>query len=102
QDSNLGILRAQYEHAIAVLIGQPASTFSFAPRTLEAKPPAIPVGVPSELLEPRPDIAATERAMAQANAQIGIAQAAYYPTVTLSASGGFTSEVAADWLTWPA
>ncbi len=101
QDSNLGILRAQYEHAIAVLIGQPAPTFSLGTRTLEAKPPAIPVGVPSELLERRPDIAATERAMAQANAQIGIAKAAYYPNITLSASGGFGNTSISDWLTWP-
>jgi NodT family efflux transporter outer membrane factor (OMF) lipoprotein len=101
QDTDLGVLRAQYEHAIAVLIGQPAATFSLAPRTLESKPPAIPVGFPSELLERRPDIAATERAMAQANAQIGIAKAAYYPNVTLSASGGFGNTSISDWFTWP-
>jgi NodT family efflux transporter outer membrane factor (OMF) lipoprotein len=101
QDSNLGILRAQYEHAIAVLIGEPASTFSLPPQGLETKPPAIPIGVPSELLERRPDIAATERAMAQANAQIGIAQAAYYPNVVLSASGGLGNTSITDWFTWP-
>jgi len=101
QDSNLGILRAQYEHAIAVLIGQPASTFSLPPQGLETKPPAIPVGVPSELLERRPDIAATERAMAEANARIGIAKAAYYPNVVLSATGGFGNTSITDWFTWP-
>ena len=101
QDSNLGILRAQYEHAIAVLIGQPASTFSLSPQGLETKPPAIPVGVPSELLERRPDIAATERAMAQANAQIGIAKAAYYPNVVLSGTGGFGNTSITDWFAWP-
>lgn len=101
QDSNLGILRAQYEHAIAVLIGQPASTFSLPPQALETKPPAIPTGIPSELLERRPDIAATERAMAEANAQIGIAKAAYYPNVVLSATAGFGSASITDWFTWP-
>jgi len=101
QDTNLGILRAQYEHAIAVLIGQPASTFSLRANPLGANPPAIPVGIPSELLERRPDIAAAERLVAQANAQIGVAVSAYYPNVTLSASGGLGSSSIADWFTWP-
>ena len=101
EDTNLGILRAQYEHAIAVLIGQPASTFSLSPQALEAKPPATPVGLPSELLERRPDIAAAERGVAQANAQIGIAKSAYFPNVLLSASGGFANSSIADWFTWP-
>ncbi len=101
EDTNLGVLRAQYEHAIAVLIGQPASTFSLSPQALEVKPPAIPVGVPSELLERRPDIAAAERSMAQANAQIGVAKSAYFPNILLSASGGFGNSSIADWFTWP-
>ena len=101
QDTNLGILRAQYEHAIAVLTGQPASAVSLPSQALEAKPPATPVGVPSELLERRPDIAAAERAVAQANAQIGIAKAAYFPNITLSATGGFGNSLFSNWLTWP-
>ena len=88
QDTNLGILRAQYEHAIAVLIGQPASTFTSPMQNLQAKFPVSPLGIPAELLERRPDVAAAERNMAQANAQIGIAVAAYYPNITLSATGG--------------
>jgi NodT family efflux transporter outer membrane factor (OMF) lipoprotein len=101
QDTNLGILRAQYEHAIAVLIGQPASSFSLEPNALTANPPAIPAGIPSELLERRPDIAAAERSVAQANAQIGVARAAYFPSVLLSAAGGFGNSSAASWFTWP-
>jgi NodT family efflux transporter outer membrane factor (OMF) lipoprotein len=101
QDTNLGILRAQYEHAIALLVGQPASSFSIAVEPLKIPPPAIPFGIPSELLERRPDIAATERLMAQANAQIGVARAAYFPTLTLSPSGGFESSQVGSWLTWP-
>ena len=100
-DTNLGILRSQYEHAIALLAGQPASSFSIAVEPLKTPPPAIPFGVPSQLLERRPDIAASERLMAQANAQIGVAKAAYYPTVTLSASAGFqTASGASNWFKW--
>ena len=101
QDTALGIQRAQFEHAIAVLTGQPASTFSIPTEPLKSSPPAIPFGVPSQLLERRPDIAAAERLVAQANAQIGVARAAYFPTVTLSAAAGFASTSAARWFIWP-
>ena len=100
-DTAIGIQRSQFEHAIAMLTGQPASTFSIPLKPLEANPPAIPFGVPSQLLERRPDVAANERLVAQANAQIGIAQAAYFPTITLSGSAGFQSSTIGDWLTWP-
>ena len=101
QDTNLGILRAQFEHAVATLTGQPASTFSISTEPLKSNPPAVPFGVPSQLLERRPDIAQSERLMAQANAQIGIAVAAYYPTVTLSAAAGLESNSFTKWFTWP-
>jgi NodT family efflux transporter outer membrane factor (OMF) lipoprotein len=99
--TNVGIARAQYEHAIAVLIGKAATNFSIPVRPMTVVPPPIPVGVPSELLERRPDIAAAERTMAEANAQIGIAHAAYYPDLTLSAEGGFESSSFTHWLSWP-
>jgi NodT family efflux transporter outer membrane factor (OMF) lipoprotein len=92
QAIDAGVQRAQLEHAIAVLLGQPASGFSLAPAPLTGTPPPIPVGLPAELLERRPDVASAERRMAAANAQIGVAIAAYFPTVTLSAGGGLESE----------
>jgi len=99
--TNVGIARAQFEHAIAVLIGKTASDFSIPVKPMAVAPPPIPVGVPSELLERRPDVAAAERTMAEANAAIGIAYAAYYPNLTLTAEGGFESSVFHRWLTWP-
>ena len=95
------VQRAQYEHAIAMLMGKAPSELSIPPMPLEGEPPGIPSGVPSELLERRPDIAAAERQAAAANAQIGVAIAAYYPTITLSASGGFQASDIANWFLWP-
>jgi NodT family efflux transporter outer membrane factor (OMF) lipoprotein len=101
QAIDVGVQRAQLEHAIAVLLGEPASTFSVPVVPLATAPPDIPVSLPAALLERRPDIAAAERRMAAANAGIGIAEAAFFPTVTLSASAGFSASALASWLSWP-
>ena len=99
--TDLGVARAQYEHAIATLIGKPAATFELSVGEFVPRPPGIPVALPSELLERRPDIAAAERQVAAANAEIGVAKAAYYPTLSLSASAGFQTAHALEWFNWP-
>jgi NodT family efflux transporter outer membrane factor (OMF) lipoprotein len=98
---DVGVLRAQYEHAVAILLGKPPADFSLPPLPLTAPPPPVPVSVPSELLERRPDIAAAERRVAAANAQIGVAKSAYYPQISLDAGGGFESSSLATLLTGP-
>jgi NodT family efflux transporter outer membrane factor (OMF) lipoprotein len=99
--TNVAIARAQYEHAIAMLVGKAATGFSIPVKPMTTAPPPIPVGVPSELLERRPDVAAAERTMAAANAEIGIARAAYFPNLSLTGEGGFESSAIGDWLSWP-
>ena len=101
QAINVKVARAQYEHAIAVLVGKLASDFSIPVRPELTSPPPIPVGVPSELLQRRPDVAAAERTLAEANATIGIGYGAFFPNVTLSAVGGFESSEFQKWFTWP-
>ena len=98
---DLGVLRAQYEHAIAILTGKAPAGFSLASGTLQTTPPVIPVGLPSDLLERRPDIAAAERQTNSANQQIGVAKAAFFPALLLNASGGFESADISQWLDWP-
>jgi NodT family efflux transporter outer membrane factor (OMF) lipoprotein len=101
QDTDVTVERAQFEHAMAILIGKPPADFSLAPAPLNSQPPSIPIGLPSELLQRRPDIAAAERRVAEANQQIGIARAAYFPTVTLGATAGFAGTQVSNWFTWP-
>ena len=101
QATDLGVSRAQYEHAIAVLIGKPPANFSLPVEQFHPTPPPVPVGLPAALLERRPDIAAQERLVEAANAQIGIARAAYYPNISLSATGGFETSSIAKWFEWP-
>jgi NodT family efflux transporter outer membrane factor (OMF) lipoprotein len=102
QATDLGIARAQFEHAVAVLAGQPPAGFSLAAAPSGGQPPAIPVGLPSQLLERRPDIAAAERRVAESNAEIGVTKAAFFPSLTLSATAGLESTSIASWFTWPA
>jgi len=101
QATDLAITRAQYEHAIAVLVGQPPSTFSLPSAAVLTPPPAIPPGVPAQLLERRPDIASAERLMAAANANVGLTRTAFFPTIALTAEGGFESGSFVNWLSWP-
>lgn len=101
QDTDIDASRAQLQHAIATLVGENASTFALPPRVQAFDVPAIPAGVPSQLLERRPDIAAAERRVAAANAQIGEARAAFFPDLVLSASAGLESGFFMPWLTAP-
>ena len=101
QALNVGVNRAQYEHAIAMLIGKPATDFSLAAMPELTNPPPVPTGVPSQLLERRPDIAAAERTLAEGNATIGIGYGAFFPSVTLSAAGGFQASSFQHWFDWP-
>jgi NodT family efflux transporter outer membrane factor (OMF) lipoprotein len=101
QALDLGVQRAQLEHAIAILMGKAPAEFALPPATLNMTTPMIPAGLPSALLERRPDIAAAERRMASSNAQIGVARAAYFPALSLSGSGGFSSATLANWLSAP-
>jgi NodT family efflux transporter outer membrane factor (OMF) lipoprotein len=99
--TNASLARAQFEHAIALLVAEPASTFSIPARPLTTQVPDIPVGLPSDLLERRPDIAAAERSMAEANALIGAQKAAYYPTISITGTAGFAASTFSKWLTSP-
>jgi NodT family efflux transporter outer membrane factor (OMF) lipoprotein len=101
QDTDVTVQRAQFEHAIAILIGKPPADFSLAAVPLNYQPPSIPIGLPSDLLQRRPDIAAAERRVAEANQQIGIARAAYFPTVTLGGTAGFAGTQGSNWFSWP-
>ncbi|MFL6446900.1 MAG: efflux transporter outer membrane subunit [Bryobacteraceae bacterium] len=101
QETDFGVSRATFEHAIATLIGKAPANFALAPAPFVPNPPEVPVAVPSELLERRPDIAGSERQVAAANAEIGVARAAYYPRLSLSATAGFQTSNFNQWFTWP-
>ena len=99
--TDFGVVRAQLEHAIAVLTGQPPAALTVAAKTLTMIPPPVPIALPSALLERRPDIAANERLAAAANEQIGIAEAAFFPALTLAATAGLQASRITTWLSWP-
>ena len=101
QALDVRLLRAQLEHAIAVLVGEPPASFDLPRSPLDGSPPAVPPELPGRVLEQRPDIAAAERRVAAANAQIGVASSAFFPSVTLGGNGGFSSTRLQDWLSWP-
>jgi NodT family efflux transporter outer membrane factor (OMF) lipoprotein len=101
QDTDVTVQRAEFEHAIAILIGKPPADFGLPAAPLDTRPPNTPIGLPSELLQRRPDIAAAERRVAEANQQIGIARAAYFPTVTLGGVAGFSGAQGSNWFGWP-
>jgi NodT family efflux transporter outer membrane factor (OMF) lipoprotein len=101
QSTDTMVQRTQYEHAIALIIGKAPSELSIPFKVMNTPPPPIPVGLPSQLLERRPDIAANERRVAAANAQVGVAQAAFYPDITLSAAAGLEGTSIVNLFTWP-
>ena len=101
QDTDVGVQRAQFEHAIAVLTGKPPADLSLPPAPRDTQPPIVPIGLPSQLLERRPDVAASERRVAEANEQIGIARAAFFPTLMLGASAGLEGTSLLNWFNWP-
>jgi NodT family efflux transporter outer membrane factor (OMF) lipoprotein len=101
QDIGVGVERATFEHAIAILMGRIPEGFALVANPLRTEPPVIPLGVPSQLLERRPDIAAAERRAAEANEQIGIARAAFFPQLLITATGGFEGSTPVNWLMWP-
>jgi NodT family efflux transporter outer membrane factor (OMF) lipoprotein len=101
QATDLQVARAQFEHAIAILVGKAPADLTISPAKMDAPPPAIPVTLPSRLVERRPDVAAAERRVAAANAQIGVASAAFFPTLALTASGGLQSSSLTTLLTLP-
>jgi NodT family efflux transporter outer membrane factor (OMF) lipoprotein len=100
-DVNVGLLRAQYEHAIAMLLGKVATDFSIPVKPMVYAAPAIPTGVPAQLIERRPDVAAAERTLAEANAAIGIGYGAFFPQVTISADAGYESALFKHLFDWP-
>jgi NodT family efflux transporter outer membrane factor (OMF) lipoprotein len=100
-DSDISVQRSQYEHAIAILVGKPPSEFSIPATAEEFVPPLVPTGLPSQLLERRPDIASSARRVAEANERIGIAKTAYYPTITLQGAAGFEGHSFPSWLNAP-
>lgn len=101
QDVEVGVERAQFDHAIAVLTGHTPESLSLPVAPLNSTPPGIPAGIPSQLLERRPDIAAAERRVAEANEQIGIARAAFFPAFFITAAGGFEGGSVVNWFNWP-